>query len=75
MSDYPFGEGEVRMNKATNYLIYHVRIAQKKWGLSELGLGQVMRRVREAEWTGKEYQMRLDSERALTPKNEPKEPS
>ena len=64
---YEFGEGALRMNKATNYLILAARRAQKIWNLSTPTIIECLERAAAAENHGKLMSHR-DTAHAINPK-------
>ena len=66
LRNYAFGEGMIRMNKATNYLIKQARRAQTMWGLSNAAVVECLERATNAEKHGKLMYNR-DTARSLDP--------
>jgi len=63
---WEFGEGALRMNKATNFLIKAAHRAQKIWGLSDKAIIQCLERARQAEDHQSLFN-NIDSDRAIKP--------
>jgi hypothetical protein len=66
MSEY--GEGAMRMNKATNFIILAARRAQKMWGLSDAALLQCLERVAHAEEGGRSVLFGMTTPQIVRPK-------
>ena len=49
MSAHPYGEGTMRIDRATDYLIKQARFAKRKWGLTQDAMDLVLKRVLKAE--------------------------
>lgn len=66
MSDHKFGEGVIRMNLATNFLIKQARRAQTLWQLNDAAIVECLERAMQAERHNK-LQSSFDTARAIKP--------